>query len=68
MGKSSQNRCPHCGRGIVADCEAFPFCSPRCRDVDLGKWLLGKYRISRLVNSDDGELALSPQPQDDSED
>jgi uncharacterized protein len=23
----------------------FPFCSQRCRDVDLGNWLTGKYSI-----------------------
>jgi hypothetical protein len=25
---------------------AFPFCSDRCRLVDLGKWLGEKYRIA----------------------
>jgi endogenous inhibitor of DNA gyrase (YacG/DUF329 family) len=24
---------------------SFPFCSPRCRDVDLGRWLREEYRI-----------------------
>ncbi len=24
---------------------AFPFCSPRCKQVDLGKWLGEEYRV-----------------------
>ena len=24
---------------------SFPFCSPRCRAVDLGKWFTGSYRV-----------------------
>jgi len=24
----------------------FPFCSPRCRLIDLGNWLGGRYRIA----------------------
>ena len=25
--------------------KAFPFCGPRCKTIDLGKWLNGEYRI-----------------------
>jgi endogenous inhibitor of DNA gyrase (YacG/DUF329 family) len=36
-------KCPHCGRpGTRAD---YPFCSPRCASLDLGKWLSGGYSI-----------------------
>ena len=36
-------RCPVCGRlPTPAD---RPFCSPRCRDEDLRRWLTGQYRI-----------------------
>ncbi len=31
----------------------LPFCSRRCRLVDLGKWLEGEYRISREMTGDD---------------
>ena len=68
MKKSSRPRCPHCGYSLDADCETFPFCCSRCRDVDLGKWLLEKYVISRPVDLEDGDLALSRQPQEDPED
>jgi len=32
-----------------------PFCSERCKAVDLGKWLDGTYRISEPLNSEDVE-------------
>jgi len=36
-------RCPVCGRR--ASEETRPFCSPRCAQVDLGRWLTGAYAI-----------------------
>ena len=36
-------RCPICGRPTVA--EHAPFCSRRCTDVDLNRWLSGTYVI-----------------------
>ncbi|MFC0193855.1 DNA gyrase inhibitor YacG [Aureimonas pseudogalii] len=36
-----RRRCPECGR--VSDRESFPFCSPRCKAVDLNRWLKGSY-------------------------
>jgi endogenous inhibitor of DNA gyrase (YacG/DUF329 family) len=35
--------CPICGKPAVA--AAKPFCSERCRDVDLNRWLSGSYAI-----------------------
>ena len=35
--------CPECGK--PASPATAPFCSPRCRDVDLNRWLSGKYVI-----------------------
>ena len=35
--------CPICGRRSA---EAYkPFCTPRCQEVDLGRWLTGVYRV-----------------------
>jgi uncharacterized protein len=39
-----QSRCPICG--APTQHETRPFCSRRCRDVDLGRWLSGGYAIS----------------------
>ena len=35
--------CPICGK--PAEAEYRPFCSRRCADVDLGRWLTGGYAI-----------------------
>jgi Uncharacterized protein conserved in bacteria len=35
--------CPECGRPSVR--ESYPFCSERCRSVDLSRWLKGSYAI-----------------------
>jgi uncharacterized protein len=36
----SQLTCPTCGQSFdSADSPAMPFCSSRCRTVDLGRWL-----------------------------
>ncbi len=40
-------RCPICDRPAKARAEnrAFPFCSERCKLIDLGKWLSEQYRV-----------------------
>jgi len=35
--------CPICGRPNTVDYR--PFCSKRCADVDLGRWLTGSYAV-----------------------
>jgi uncharacterized protein len=42
---------------------SFPFCSPRCKLIDLGRWLGGKYQIP-VVEEDQYDPPLSP-PQDE---
>jgi len=42
-------RCPTCGGLVRAKDEDFPFCSDRCRKIDLGKWAMGVYKISSPV-------------------
>jgi len=36
-------KCPICGEETVTDYR--PFCSRRCADVDLGKWMSGSYAV-----------------------
>ena len=36
-------RCAICGKPVHPSHR--PFCSPRCAEVDLGRWLTGHYRI-----------------------
>lgn len=41
--------CPTCGMPVLSTGEDFPFCSDRCRKIDLGKWASGVYRISSPI-------------------
>jgi len=34
---------------VLRDNESFPFCSDRCRLIDLGKWASGGYVISTPI-------------------
>ena len=43
------HRCPTCGMLVRVGDEDFPFCSDRCRKIDLGKWATGAYKISSPV-------------------
>ncbi len=54
--------CPVCKRPSVL--EYRPFCSRRCADVDLGRWLSGSYAILDGSDEDDAE----PTPEDDDHD
>lgn len=42
-------RCPTCGMLVQTSDEDFPFCSDRCRKIDLGKWASGAYKISSPI-------------------
>ena len=43
-------RCPTCRKLVLRSDAEFPFCSERCRLIDLGKWASGGYVISTPVN------------------
>ena len=47
--------CPACGKpALFAPSNAWrPFCSERCRMVDLGAWASESYRIPEKRNDDD---------------
>ena len=59
--------CPICGKPATqAD---HPFCSPRCADIDLNRWLSGAYVIPATPVDDgdeEGEGGQAPDA-DDSE-
>ncbi|MBK8266039.1 MAG: DNA gyrase inhibitor YacG [Nannocystis sp.] len=49
-------RCPICRKEIPDAPDDFaerPFCSRRCKTIDLGNWLSESYRISRLLGPED---------------
>jgi uncharacterized protein len=47
--KASSLRCPTCRTLVTKDDEHFPFCSDRCRLIDLGKWASGAYKVSSPI-------------------
>lgn len=56
--------CPVCGKtlaGPLQEWPTFPFCSKKCRLIDLGRWLNGDYRL--VV-----EEEIAPAPPADTED
>ena len=74
MITTKEVKCPQCGRlALYAPTNPFrPFCSERCRLIDLGEWADGKYAIPvhkeaqsyQEEGGDDGETVL---PDSDSE-
>ncbi|HXQ52371.1 MAG TPA: DNA gyrase inhibitor YacG [Stellaceae bacterium] len=53
--KPGARPCPICGK--PADAKFRPFCSARCRTIDLGRWIDGRYRIP----SEDGPEDEAPE-------
>ena len=56
--------CPICAR--ATDAKYKPFCSRRCADIDLGKWLTSGYAIPAEAIDDEnpeGDQTMKPRPQ-----
>jgi len=63
-------RCPICKKAVKSTDADFPFCSDRCRTIDLGKWASGEYVIASPVGESDEDLppplpARGPDDPDD---
>jgi hypothetical protein len=60
-------RCPTCKNIVLRSDEHFPFCSDRCRLIDLGKWASGGYRISSPILDPEllEEVEHTPPPKPD---
>jgi uncharacterized protein len=54
--------CPRCGAPVRWGAESpfRPFCSERCKMIDLGAWAAESYRIPVQENKDDVESAPDP--------
>ncbi len=52
--------CPVCSAPPVA--AYAPFCSKRCADVDLGRWLNGSYAIPAVEAEDDAGAQIIDTP------
>ncbi len=62
--------CPICGK-VPADAltSVLPFCSERCRNIDLGRWLGERYRVAVHLSSDElVSVADEDSPSDENAD
>jgi uncharacterized protein len=57
-------RCPSCRKIVLRSDPEFPFCSERCRLIDLGKWASGGYVISTPLNDSESDDSAYPKPHD----
>ena len=69
-------RCPICSKRLeiqkLEDLPTFPFCTERCKLVDLGRWIDGAYAIpvtspSKEDGNENGDGAVPLPEQDDEE-
>ena len=51
--------CPECGRPSSRD--TYPFCSTRCKNVDLNRWLSGAYVIPERDGEDEDGASSPPE-------
>jgi uncharacterized protein len=56
-------RCPECGRKIEDPVKPFrPFCSQRCKLLDLKKWISEEYRFSAAMQDESDNDATETEP------
>lgn len=60
--------CPTCKQPVKSTSQDFPFCSERCRVIDLGKWASGQHVVSSPLTDSSEDIdqeAFSGPDQDD---
>lgn len=50
--------CPECGQPSSRD--NWPFCSRRCKDIDMNRWLSGAYAIPVREDETDEQSGMPP--------
>jgi endogenous inhibitor of DNA gyrase (YacG/DUF329 family) len=58
-------RCPTCRVLVMQTNEDFPFCSNRCRVIDLGKWASGGYVITTKIHDPEMLESLADEQSQD---
>jgi uncharacterized protein len=59
-------RCPICKKAVKSEDSDFPFCSERCRLIDLGKWASDGYVVSSpLQDTSEDELSSDADRSDE---
>ncbi len=54
---AARPKCPTCSKAVEAEGGYRPFCSERCKMVDLGRWFQGEYVVA-------GEDAIALDPEE----
>ncbi len=70
-----QGRCPICSKTFTVakldDLPSFPFCSDRCKLIDLGRWIDGAYTLpanaSTSAEETEGTSTVDPLAEEDPE-
>ena len=57
-------KCPICRKVVKNGDPDFPFCSERCRVIDLGKWASGAYVISSPLQDTDEGIIEDAEPEE----
>lgn len=64
-----RGKCPVCKAGFEFDTKNlpgnFPFCSERCKLVDLGRWIDGDYKISTPAPEPDDDDGSTDEPSEE---
>ena len=55
QNKKAKTKCPICKALTSDESEQYPFCSPRCKQIDLGRWVDEAYKITRPIEQRDLE-------------
>lgn len=54
-------QCPHCDQEVAwPETKTYPFCSERCRLIDLGVWASGDYRVPGEPASEEDLRSFAP--------
>ena len=60
-----KRKCPECGKESAR--ETYPFCSTRCKNIDLNRWLSGAYVIPARDDEDTDDVPAQPRDRGDGE-
>ena len=53
----SSSHCRICKGHVDHNGAHYPFCSEKCKQVDLGRWATGQYAVSRPATEEDMQAA-----------
>ncbi len=63
--RSIKLKCPICKQPVEVAAPDFPFCSERCRLIDLGRWASGAYVISSPITDTTDVMEHNPRKEED---